>query len=82
MRVLKARVRGGRLVLDEPTELPEGTEVELVAVEDEVLSNDGDHFDGGAPSVARVRRAGSRGRWRTIDAETVIAKLRARTAGR
>jgi hypothetical protein len=30
MRALKAHVRGGRLVLDEPTELPEGTEVELV----------------------------------------------------
>jgi hypothetical protein len=35
MRALKARVRGGRLVLDEPTELPEGAEVELVPVEDE-----------------------------------------------
>ena len=27
---LKARVRNGRLVLDEPTDLPEGEEVELV----------------------------------------------------
>jgi hypothetical protein len=27
---LKARVRNGRLVLDEPTDLPEGTEIELV----------------------------------------------------
>ncbi len=35
MRALKAHVRGGRLVLDEPTELPEGAEVELVAVEDD-----------------------------------------------
>lgn len=31
---LRAHVKGGRLVLDEPTELPEGTEVELVAVDD------------------------------------------------
>lgn len=30
MDPLKAQVRNGRLVLDEPTELPEGTEVELV----------------------------------------------------
>jgi predicted DNA-binding antitoxin AbrB/MazE fold protein len=29
MRALKAHVKGGRLVLDEPTDLPEGTEVEL-----------------------------------------------------
>ena len=30
MAPLKARVRQGRLVLDEATDLPEGTEVELV----------------------------------------------------
>ena len=35
MRALKAHVRGGRLVLDEPTELPEGAEVELTVVEDD-----------------------------------------------
>ena len=37
MRALEAQVRGGRLVLDEPTELPEGTEVELTVVEDDEL---------------------------------------------
>jgi hypothetical protein len=31
-RVMRARVTGGRLMLDEPTDLPEGTEVELVVV--------------------------------------------------
>ena len=31
---LRAHVKSGRLVLDEPTELPEGTEVELVPVEE------------------------------------------------
>jgi hypothetical protein len=31
---LRARVRGGRLVLDEPSSLPEGTEVELVPADD------------------------------------------------
>jgi hypothetical protein len=30
MSSLKARVRNGRLVLDEATDLPEGTEIELV----------------------------------------------------
>lgn len=36
MRALKARVKNGHLVLDEPTDLPEGTEVEvrLVTPED------------------------------------------------
>jgi hypothetical protein len=29
---LKAVVKNGRIVVDEPTELPEGTEIELVPV--------------------------------------------------
>lgn len=34
MQALKAVVKNGRLVLDEPTKLPEGTEVELLLVDD------------------------------------------------
>jgi hypothetical protein len=30
---LKAQVRNGRLIMDEPTELPEGTVLELTAVD-------------------------------------------------
>jgi hypothetical protein len=30
---LKARVRAGRLVVDEPTDLPDGTEVELLTLD-------------------------------------------------
>jgi hypothetical protein len=30
---VRARVTNGRLVVDEPTDLPEGTEVELVSIE-------------------------------------------------
>ena len=29
---VRARVRNGRLIVDEPTDLPDGTEVELIAV--------------------------------------------------
>jgi hypothetical protein len=32
--MLRARVRGGRLVLDEPSSLPEGTEIDLVPADD------------------------------------------------
>jgi hypothetical protein len=32
---VRARVKNGRLVVDEPTDLPEGTEVELATTEDE-----------------------------------------------
>jgi hypothetical protein len=35
MQPLKAHVHNGRLVLDEPTDLPEGTEVELMPVDDD-----------------------------------------------
>jgi type II secretory pathway component PulL len=44
MQPLKAHVRKGRLVLDEPTDLPEGEVVELIPL-DEVLSTDGDDLD-------------------------------------
>lgn len=30
---IKARVQAGRLVVDEPTDLPEGTELELLALD-------------------------------------------------
>jgi hypothetical protein len=36
MQALKAIVKNGRLVLDEPTKLPEGTEVELLSVDDAI----------------------------------------------
>ena len=38
MQPLKAHVQNGRLVLDEPTDLPEGSEVEIVLVEDDLES--------------------------------------------
>ena len=44
MEPIKARVKNGRLVLDEPTDRPEGEEVELVPL-DEVLARGGDSLD-------------------------------------
>jgi hypothetical protein len=44
MRFFHAQVRGGRLTLDEATDLPEGALLELVSTED-VLSNGGDLLD-------------------------------------
>ena len=38
MQPLRAHVRGRRLVLDEPTDLPDGTAVELVSIDDVVAS--------------------------------------------
>jgi len=44
MQPLKAHVHNGRLVLDEPTNLPEGEIVELVPI-DEVIARGGDELD-------------------------------------
>jgi len=44
MQPLKAQVRHGRLVLDEPTDLPEGQVIELVPVE-EIFAGGVDDLD-------------------------------------
>ena len=44
MQMVRARVKNGRLVLDEPTDRPEGEVVELVPLDD-VLAGGGDYLD-------------------------------------
>lgn len=71
MAPLKAVVKNGRLVVDEPTELAEGTELELIAVDDE--------FD--ADERARVLRAIDEGlddleRGEHSDGFSFVAQLR------
>lgn len=84
MQPLKAHVHNGRLVLDEPTELPEGEVVELVPL-DEVLARGGDYLDD--EERARLHQSIERGiddvkAGRTVDGREVIARLRASAAGR
>jgi hypothetical protein len=73
MQPLKAHVHNGRLVLDEPTDLPEGTEVELMPVDDD--------FD--PAERARLLQAIEEGaedfeRGDHMDAFEFVAQLRAR----
>jgi hypothetical protein len=71
MRALKAQVRGGRLVLDEPTELPEGTEVELTLVEDDEFDpEERARLDAALELSMAQARAGQ-----FVDGEVVIRKL-------
>jgi hypothetical protein len=84
MRLLEAHVLNGRLVLDEPTELPEGEVVELVPL-DEVLARGGDYLD--AEERERLHQSIERGledvrAGRTADARQVLEELRARTESR
>ncbi|HSO33728.1 MAG TPA: hypothetical protein VLT33_14440 [Labilithrix sp.] len=74
MQALKAHVKNGRLVLDEPTNLPEGAEVMLTV-------SDADEMDDA--ERARLHRALERSTaqakaGQSIDADEVIGKLLAR----
>lgn len=74
MRALKAQVRGGRLVLDEPTELPEGTEVELMAVDElDFEPEERARLDAALELSLAQARAG-----KLVDADQVITELLAR----
>ncbi len=72
-------MKAGRLVLDEPTDLPEGEVVELVPL-DEVLANGGDYLDDEErerlheslrESIRQMRDG------QTVDSTAALAELRA-----
>lgn len=70
---IKATVRAGRLVFDEPTELPEGTEVELLPLDP------GDWLDdAGRVALHKALRESDADvvAKRLIDAEEVLRELR------
>ena len=72
---LKARVKAGRLVVDEPTDLPEGTEVELLPLDP------GDWLDDDDRSALHQALKDSQEdveAGRLIDAAVVLRELRSR----
>jgi hypothetical protein len=75
---MKARVANGRLVLDEPTALPEGTEIELEPVDEGDQLDDADRRRlHGALDQAEREIAQGLGR----SADDVLADLRSRFPG-
>ncbi len=72
---LKAHVKNGRLVLDEPTELPEGTEVTLTSADE-----DRDDEDRARLHAALERSMAQAKAGKLVDADDVIARLLARRA--
>ena len=70
---VRARVLNGRLVLDEPTELPEGTEVELAATDGDDL-DDSDRAELHT-ALDRAEAQLSSGHW--VPGVDVIRRLRA-----
>lgn len=72
---IKATVREGRLVVDEPTTLPEGTEVELLPLDPGDWLDDADRA---ALHAALARSDADVAAGRLINAADVVKGLRAR----
>jgi len=71
---LKAHVHEGRLLLDEPTQLPEGTEVDLLPLDPGDWL---DRTDRAALHQALLASQGDVEAGRLVDAEEVLKELRA-----
>jgi len=69
---LKARVRAGRLVVDEATELPEGTEIELLPLDPGDWLDDADRA---ALDAALKESEADVVAGRLVDADEVLRKL-------
>jgi hypothetical protein len=72
---IKAHVRDGRLVLDEPTSLPEGTEVELLPLDPGDWL---DEADRAALHAALAQSQSDVAAGRLTDAAAVLKQLRSR----
>ena len=73
MQALKAHVLNGQIVVDEPTNLPEGCELRLVAVDADELDDE----DRRALHAAFDEAADEIDRGEVVDEATVWATLRA-----
>jgi len=73
METLKAKVTNGRLVLDEPTDLPEGQVVELVYAD----GDDRDDADRAALHESLRESVREMNDGQLIDVDEAIAQLRA-----
>lgn len=78
MQALKAYVQKGRLVLDEPTNLPEGEVVELVTLADALASGADDLDDEERAALHRELEASIKeaDAGQTVDLAEALAELR------
>ena len=74
MQPLKAHVHNGRLVLDEPTDLPEGAVVYLQPIDADDMNNDEREalHESTRKSIEQIKRG------QLIDTDEVLARFRAR----
>lgn len=74
MQPLKAHVKDGRLLLDEPTDLPEGEVVELVRAD----SDDMDDAERAALRESLAVSIDQMKKGQLVDADELLTRLRAR----
>jgi hypothetical protein len=77
MQALKVQVKNGRLVLDEPTDLPDGAEVEVVVIDDELSPEERVALHASLDRALEDSEAG-----RGMDAAEYLRQYRARREGR
>ena len=77
MQALRAQVKNGRLVLDEPTELPDGAEVEVVVLGDDLSPEERAALHASLDRALDDSEAG-----RAVDASEYLRQYRARRDGR
>ena len=73
MHALKAHVKNGRLVVDEPTDLPEGAELEIVVIDDGLSPDERAELHASLERALDDSEAG-----RGVDAWEYLAQYRAR----
>ena len=77
MQALKVQVKNGRLVLDEPTDLPDGAEVEVVVIDDDLSPEERVALHASLDRALEDSEAG-----RGMDAAEYLRQYRARREGR
>src|SRR5204863_8266496 len=73
--IVKAHVREGRLVVDEPTDLPEGTEIDLLAIDPGDWLDEADRE---ALHEALRQSNADVAAGRLVDADEILKQLRSR----
>jgi hypothetical protein len=77
VQALKVQVKNGRVVVDEPTDLPDGAEVEVVVIDDELTPEERAELHASLDRAMADSDAG-----RHMDANEFLKQHRARRANR
>ncbi|HWU86857.1 MAG TPA: hypothetical protein VN253_06265 [Kofleriaceae bacterium] len=77
MQALKAQVKNGRIMLDEPTNLPDGAEIEVIVIDDELSAEERAELHASLDRALDDSEAG-----RGVDAAEYLRQYRARREDR